>query len=57
MIVDAASKADRYLNPVLAHELFKSQEEYLERTESKDKAELSDLSARNIQRGRDHGLR
>ena len=57
MIVDAASKADRYLNPVLAHELFKSQEEFLESETKKQAAQLSDLSARNIQRGRDHGVR
>ena len=49
-------RADRFLNPTLRDRLFMSKEMEAHNGGQKDKVELSDLSARNIQRGRDHGL-
>ena len=52
-----AACPDRYLNPTLTNELFMSKEKINFNRNQTDKVELSDLAARNIQRGRDHGLR
>ena len=52
-----AACPDRYLNPTVTNELFLSAEKENFNRNNSDKVELSDLAARNIQRGRDHGLR
>ena len=49
--------ADRYLNTVLTNKLFLSKEKIEVNSKHKDLMEVSDLAARNIQRGRDHGIR
>ena len=48
--------ADRFLSDAVTNRLFHSKEQEAVEDGHKDKMELSDLSARNIQRGRDHGL-
>jgi len=51
-----AECADRFMNPTLTNELFLAKENIEVKHKNKDQVELSDLAARNIQRGRDHGL-
>ena len=54
--MDPAGKADRFLNYVLTNQLFKSQELWISRR-SRQTPHMGDLATRNIQRGRDHGIR
>ena len=59
-MVQPAEAADRYLNDIITNELFMSAEKIVtkeQNTTGKHMIELGDLAARNIQRGRDHGLR
>ena len=52
-----AEAADRYFNTDLTNRLFMSKEKEQFKAKSKERMEMSDLAARNIQRGRDHGTR
>ena len=52
-----AACPDRFLNPTITNELFVTKEKIDFSRKKKGRVELSDLAARNIQRGRDHGLR
>ena len=52
-----AERADRFMNTDLTNKLFMSKEKEGYESKSKKRVELSDLAARNIHRGRDHGLR
>jgi len=53
---EPAEESDMFLVPNLMDKLFLSRERHHRAKGIKDVAESSDLAARNIQRGRDHGL-
>ena len=57
LVVQNAEVADRYLNTVLTNKLFASKEIIEFTSKHKSFMEMSDLAARNIQRGRDHAIR
>merc|ERR1719430_863176 len=51
-----AACPDRFLNPTITNELFVTKEKIDFSRKKKGRVELSDLAARNIQRGSDHGI-
>ena len=57
LTVQNAEVADRFLNTVLTNKLFMSKEKIEYNFKHKGRMEMSDLAARNIQRGRDHAIR